>query len=599
MRSRSFLTMFAAALLCGSSAVVAAEPTPMIFSQAVRGDLARALQQAEPDELIQAVIIMRDQAPREQIAALRAQADKEFRRNAVRDLLKGIADRSQADLHAELRAAQAEGRVGDHIRAMWIHNMIGVRATRDVILRVAARDDVDYIIHDPPVGEEVFPFRIEHGEGPANIECGVTTIGADRVWNELNFTGAGVVVGVIDTGICRTHPDLANQIWINTGEIPFNQIDDDLNGFVDDVWGWNFENNNENVTDFHGHGTHVSGTVAGNGTNGRTTGVAPEAQIMTLKFWNSFSGQQTVWDSMQYGVDNGADILTASLGWPYSQNPDRFTWRTVCENSIAAGVVVIYAAGNEGSCCRPYGAVRCPGDVPDVISVGATDCNDNIASFSSRGPITWQSIAPWNDWPYPPGKIKPTISAPGVNTVSTSQDCSGYRTMSGTSMATPHVAGTVALMLEANPALDHDRVKELLKETAIDLGEPGPDNTFGWGRIDAYEAVLASMTGTIPLRLTATNLVAGVRCQADVARATPGEWVLFTYSLQGPGSTYVEQLNVTLDIANARRAGTRRADSEGKASLILRIDERAKGWDVWLQAAEFERTSNVVHRVVQ
>jgi subtilisin family serine protease len=236
--------------------------------------------------------------------------------------------------------------------------------------------------------------------------------------------------------------------------------------------------------------------------------MAPDAQIMTCKFWNSFSGEQTVWDGMQYGVDNGADLLTASLGWPHSVNPDRVTWRNVCENSIAAGVVVIYAAGNEG-CFSPPDNVRTPGDVPDVLTIGATDCNDNIASFSSCGPITWEGINPFDDCPYPPGCIKPDVSAPGVNTTSHSF-CNGYSQLSGTSMATPHVAGAVALMLQANPNLDHFDVKNILESTAIDLGQSGKDNTYGSGRVDAYQAVLAA-GGNPPacMKLEVDQLVAG------------------------------------------------------------------------------------------
>jgi len=158
---------------------------------------------------------------------------------------------------------------------------------------------------------------------------------------------------------------------------------------------------------------------------------------MVTKFWNSFSGEQSVWDSMQYATDNGAHITTASLGWPHSLNPDRVTWRMVCENTIAAGLVVLYAAGNEG-CGNPPDNVRTPGDVPSVLSIGATDCNDVIAGFSSCGPITWQGILPYDDCPYPPGCLKPTVSAPGVSTISCDNlPCTGYTTKSGTSMATP------------------------------------------------------------------------------------------------------------------------------------------------------------------
>jgi hypothetical protein len=126
-----------------------------------------------------------------------------------------------------------------------------------------------------------------------------------------------------------------------------------------------------------------------------------------------------------------------------------------------------------------------------MITAGAIDCNSNVAGFSSRGPVTWQSVPPYNDWPYPPGRINPTTAADGVNTISLAI-CSRYRALSGTSMATPHHAGVLALMRERNPNLAHDRAHDILQNTAVDLGTPGDDNDTGRGRIDAYEAVRAA-----------------------------------------------------------------------------------------------------------
>ncbi|MGI9013625.1 MAG: S8 family serine peptidase [Phycisphaerales bacterium] len=469
----------------------------------LRGDLADILAAAQPDELIPISIVMTRQADRDVINRA-YDLPKAERRAYVRSVLEPLARQSQTRLLAYLNNQQVRGNVDARINALWIHNVVGTAATPDVIRAIARRRDVAWINNDAffpgvlPVEPADVPGDAGNfGAGPlgGNIECGVNLMGAPQVWNELSITGEGVVVGVIDTGCCITHPDLANQIWTNPGETPGNGIDDDGNGYVDDVHGWSFDNNgsSQNISDSNGHGTHVSGTVAGDGTNGTTTGMAPNAAIMTIKFWNNFSGELSVWNGMEYGVDNGADVLTASLGWPHGRNPDRVVWRTVCENSIAAGVVVTYAAGNEGSCCPPFDHVRTPGDVPLVITVGATDCNDVIAGFSSRGPVTWQGIQPWDDFPYPPGKIKPSISAPGVNTTSTWRDCTGYVNLSGTSMATPHVAGAIALILEANPDLDHQQVKQILMDTAIDLGVAGIDNTYGAGRVDAYAATVAAL----------------------------------------------------------------------------------------------------------
>ncbi|MCL4741195.1 MAG: S8 family serine peptidase [Phycisphaerales bacterium] len=445
------------------------------------------LERVEINGLTPVVIVMKEQAPPFDPELLRNLNNKELRRQIVISTLQQVAQNSQGDVLAQLQAAAADGKA-DNIWPLWITNAVAAHVTPELEAALAARDDVAFVHREALVGPEVFPvIKGDDTPAAAAIECGVSLMKAPQVWADGN-TGQGVVVGVIDTGTCLNHPDIVNQLWKNPGEIPGNGIDDDGNGFIDDVYGWNFENNNNNVNDNNFHGSHVAGTVAGDGAQGTQCGMAPDAQIMTLKFWNNLSGEASVWNCMQYGLANGADVLTASLGWLHAWGPQRPTWRQICENAFATGVVVVFAAGNEGNSFPPYDNVRTPGDVPDMITVGATDCSMNIASFSSRGPVTWQNVAPYNDWPYPPGKLKPTISAPGVNTVS-HNFCNGYTQASGTSMATPHVSGGIALILRANPNLDHYEVKQILKDTAIDRGTAGPDNTYGYGFVDIYAAV--------------------------------------------------------------------------------------------------------------
>lgn len=482
----------------------------------LRGELGEVVRNAAPDELIPISIVLADQVSKEEINLASQHPDKADRREDVTLLLKARAAETQGELLALLEEARADGKVDGRIRALWLHNVIATSATPDVIDQLAPRDDVGWINFDKQLGEEVFPVQPQpvnqqQPGGPlnGNIECGVDLMNAPGVWTDFGITGEGVTVGIIDTGVCDTHPDLVNQLWNNEDEVPGNGVDDDGNGYIDDVNGYNFRDDHGNTNDDWGHGTHVGGTVVGDGTNGTVTGMAPNAQLMDLKFWNNFGGESIVWEAMQYAVDNDADVITASIGWPHSVDPDRVTWRMSCENAMAAGVVVVYAAGNEGNCCGPVDNVRTPGDVPDMITVGATDCNTDIAGFSSRGPVTWEGIDPYDDWPYPPGKIKPTISAPGVNTVSTSNNCSGYTTLSGTSMATPHVSGAVALILEADPNLDHFDVKQVLKDNAIDLGQADEDNTYGWGFVDVYEAVVAVMGPTDTAQLTDFEILEG------------------------------------------------------------------------------------------
>lgn len=505
----------------------------------LHGDLDHVLRNAAPNELVPITIVLTDQVAPTDLRAAAWLPTKEDRRRYVTDLLKQKADATQDGL---LNLLATEGDRTDRIKPLWIHNMVGAHVTRDIAYRISTRADVAHISYNRPMTrDEIFPVQDEQADDGggviAAIECGVAIMNAPQVWSDFGIDGNGIVVGVIDTGLCVTHSDIQNNVWQNPGEIAGNNIDDDNNGFIDDINGWNFQNDNNNLSDLDSHGTHVSGTVAGDGTSGEQTGTAPGADIMVLRFFNSFSGEQTVWDAMQYGVDNGADVLTASLGWPHSVLPDRVVWRNVCENSMHAGSVVMFAAGNS-FCFFPPEDITTPGDVPDMITCGATDCNDQKASFSACGPTTWETISPFNDWPNPPGKLKPTVAAPGVDTLSLDR-CSGYSRKSGTSMATPHIAGATALILQANPDLDHWGIKQILKETSVDLGANGPDQRFGAGRVDAHAAVVAAMEYATGARLSleVTGSCPGTMT-ATVQGANPGDQIAFIYGRQ-TGSTHV------------------------------------------------------------
>lgn len=595
---RSFNSAALAVLACGigGSALAQVESAGWVGNPKVKEALAATLRRAPQNQMIRIAIVMKDQVSREEVAAVSDPLPRQEKREAVIGLLKPFAQASQANLLSTLAVYQTQGLVGANIRPLWIANVVAAEATPEAIELIAARHDVAYVHQDVLLGREVFPTfeselpPVEGGSGgTAAIECGVNLMGAPLVWSNLGITGRGIVVGVIDTGLCPTHPDLRNQLWTNPGEIAGNGIDDDGNGYRDDVNGYNFWLNNGDIRDtLWGHGTHVSGTVAGDGTNGQQTGMAPDAELMSLVFWNDFAGETTVWDGMQYGVENGADVETASLGWPHFMNPDRVMWRTVCENTIAAGVVVVYAAGNEGNA---YGtdSVRTPGDVPGVITVGATNCSDVLAWFSSQGPSTWQGIFPYNDWPLPNGKIKPEISAPGENTLSTWYDCSSYGYLSGTSMATPHVAGAIALILEANPSLTHQQVLAILKSTSLDKGPAGEDNQYGSGRVRAYEAVQAALA-TSGLHLDAPlTPFAGQINTFTASGAQPGARVYLAYS-NATGSTNVPGCpGLSLDLRSARLAGSDIADADGMAYISRMVPAGVVGQTTYLQATQ---TSN-------
>ncbi|MEL7242266.1 MAG: S8 family peptidase [Cyanobacteria bacterium J06643_5] len=297
-------------------------------------------------------------------------------------------------------------------------------------------------------------------------DWGADAVNAPEVW-EQGYTGEGVVVAVLDTGVDYNHDDLKNNIWTNQGEIVGNGIDDDGNGYIDDVYGWNFDGNNGNTMDISGHGTHVSGTIAGENNGFGVTGIAYDAQIMPVKVLDDTgSGSNTsVAEGIYYAVDNGADVINLSLGGslPSSEVSEAVQYAS------NQGVTVVMAAGNSGGVTPLY-----PARYADQygIAVGAIDEDENMASFSNRA-----------------GSQELTyVTAPGVDIYSTLPD-NQYESYSGTSMATPHVAGVVALMLSANPNLDSKEIRQIIEETASndsqetplfpDFGDIFPDLNLG------------------------------------------------------------------------------------------------------------------------
>jgi len=272
---------------------------------------------------------------------------------------------------------------------------------------------------------------------------GADLVKAPEAWAK-GYTGKGVVVAVIDTGVDYNHEDLRNNIWTNTKEIAGNGIDDDGNGYVDDVRGWNFVNNNNNTLDKNGHGTHVSGTIAGQRNDYGVTGIAYDAKIMPVKVLNdSGSGSyNAIANGIYYAANNGANVINLSLGGTFANR----TLQNAIEYANNKGVVVVMAAGNSGG-SQPNYPARYANNTG--IAVGAVDRNNNLADFSNRSGT--------NQLAY--------VTAPGVDVYSTVPN-NQYASYNGTSMATPHVAGVVALMLSANRSLTPAQVRQIITETA-------------------------------------------------------------------------------------------------------------------------------------
>jgi serine protease AprX len=458
----------------------------------VTDELQERLDLLKDGEQIPVNVVLKVQAQPSELAAVKSGLDRISSRFAVSDYLKALASSEQAVLLDYLEEMELKGAVS-WVNPLWIVNCISIRATGEVVRRCARFPEVARITLN--VKRKVLPEkdwnRIDEKRmfttSRADTAWGVKWIRAHEAWELYGVKGESALVAVLDTGTDYNHSDLINRVWHNPGEIPNNSKDDDGNGYIDDYYGYDFGSHDSNPMDDYGHGTHVAGTVAGDGSAGILTGVAPATTIQILKVLTYGNGdEEDVWEALQYCVDNGTTNATGSIGWWHLyHNPDRPSWRTVCENTVAAGVALTFCVGNERGYFDPPYMIRTPGDVPCVMGIGATGYKtDHYASFSSEGPTYW------DDYPYPPGLVKPDICAPGESVNSTVMG-GGYSgdTWSGTSMATPHVAGLIALMITANPASTPEEIRSCLESTAIDQGSPGKDNDYGYGRVDAVEAV--------------------------------------------------------------------------------------------------------------
>ncbi len=507
MHCRPVLFLFVLLFVVSSSALALIDP-----------DLLQRLENLDATTLLPVQAVLQEQFDSQLLMSLVEGLPRPVRRARVGRILQDFAENHQRSLLAFLKEEQAAGRVTD-IRPLWLVNAVGFCATKDVILAVNNRADVDLVYYDriPVDFSPVDLSQLVPGDITESVQPNLVVINARGAWAQ-GATGAGIVIGVVDTGVRYTHLDLKNHLWRSEAypNCGFN--------FASYQWssGRPGPSPYDTLTplDYNGHGTHCAGIASADGSYGNgmrdTMGVAPGALIMAVAVdvnirspYPDTSLENNMMQGFQFCIRpprdtlNGADVITTSLGLISTWQPRYAVFRRMEENILAAGIAHIVAAGNEAS-----SGIRAPGNCPPpwpnpanhptsttpsaVITVGATDNLDQIASFSSLGPTrVWGNIPPWNDYGYPPGLTDPDVVAPGVQILSTAMNNDqAYVTMSGTSMATPAVAGCVALMLSKNPWLTPREIDSILERHAVkDLGAAGKDNTFGAGRINCSLAV--------------------------------------------------------------------------------------------------------------
>jgi len=448
-------------------------------------------------------------------------------RKEVLSQLRGKADKSWAKLEKTIDALTGKGDLRG-IRRFWIVNGFSCLAKPTAIRKLAKRADVSYVYLDRFAGPLKKPLPMSGNQTTAmkevlatwkkkepesskalKISWNVREIGAVRAWNEENATGRGVTVAVIDSGILPT-PSLILALAKNPKE-ELNGKDDDGNGLIDDLFGYDFMSNTGYVLEngrTMSHGSCCAGIIAGRtSSTGWQTAIAPDSRLLLLK--GGFDLR-----SMEYLLSKGADVVSMSymiVGRDLGQI--RGLFRNAFEHMSLGGVLAVGGAGNYGPKSRramPAGKqIGLPKDIPCVLAVAGVDQKRVLLSFSSEGPCFWEGVKFFSDHPqgkplgkpdltafptgYPVWNVTTPLNARrGWKEISKDQGASLIIGPAGNSFSGPHCAGVAALVFSANPSINSWEVSEILKKTARDLGPKGRDTVFGAGLIDALAAVRAA-----------------------------------------------------------------------------------------------------------
>ena len=481
LRSLSCHIAFALATACSASAIQAAQVDSAVTAEAARSGSVDTL------------IVLQAKASKE---LLRSDGNYLERRRALVDLLRTTAAVSQADLRRWLDAE------GVAYRPYWIVNTIQARLTTAQLNELSVRSDIARIASNAPIQLRM-PQQSEalqpQPQAPNAIEWGVNKIKAPQVW-ALGITGAGIVVAGQDTGIRWTHNAIKAKYRGWDGTVANHNYN-----WHDAIHAVNSScpADSPQPCDDNGHGSHTVGTMLGDDGVTNQVGVAPGAKWVGCRNMNAGAGTPATYNECAQWLlaptdltganpnpDLAPDVIGNSWGCPDSEGcTTGQEVREAIENLISGGIMFVAAAGNDGSACGTIGDA--PGTYDNVFTIGSTTQSDAMSSFSGRGPVTGAN------------QVKPDVIAPGssVRSITRSSD-TAYTSLSGTSMATPHVAGAVALVMQANPGLRGNpaAVAALLRSTAVPLtsstqvcgGIPAttfPNPVQGYGQIDVLAAV--------------------------------------------------------------------------------------------------------------
>jgi bacillopeptidase F len=427
-----------------------------------------------------------------------SQRERLLVRTAVVEALRANALESQQGILRYLEREREQGRVLAY-KSFYIVNVVYVRAAPTVIAQLARRGDVGAILPNAEIPLDLpGPEETQFGMDPQAVEWGLSGINAPAVWN-LGVDGSGVVVGIVDSGVYWQHEALKER-WRGYNPADPDNPDPAYNWYDATLPASNLPK------DVDGHGTHVTGTVLGLAGENRI-GVAPGARWIAARIFGDDGKSTTLEQILQAGQyliaptdaaglnprpDLAPDIVNNSWGGSDTNE----TLRQMVQAWRDAQILPVFAAGNTVN--AGPGSILAPARYPESFAVAAVDSSNRLASFSCRGPSAYGEM------------IKPEISAPGVSVRSSlpgdAEFPNGrYGSKNGTSMAAPHVAGTAALMLSANPNLSVEQLIQMLEDTAVPLTDTtypdSPNYGYGYGLVDALAAVnaarMAKITGYV------------------------------------------------------------------------------------------------------